>query len=178
MSEEQTTPTAEVDIVAPLDGDGRPYDFEMIFDGGNDRAYAHAIDDLMDSLVPGYDGLDVAGQWNARLHTAALAQVNLQAYLNNTNPLDECSIDARRILNGGRHEQPSVATWAQPVPLVLLAHAYEPAGRIPRPQSVDGTPPNVVWIDPSDEETLLVSLHAAGYLVINERSGDAPDAMS
>ena len=168
------TPT----IVAPQDATGRDYDFEVVADAGATRHYAHTIPDLLDGLIPNYGTLDATGQWEARLHYATTAQVILQAYLSAEHDLSACSWSARAVLSLARDEQPSVAAWDEPVPLVLLATAYEPAGAIPRPRAVDGRDPNLVWVDPSDEESLLLSLHDAGYLVINVRAAEeVPDAL-
>lgn len=163
-------PEEDVIIDAPQDVDGRDYTYEVVLSGGVDRQYGHTLEGLLTSLIDGYDTLSIQQQWEARLHYATTSQVIVQAHLTANGNLADCSERGRVILSLARAEQPSVATWDEPIPLVAIATAYEPAGTICRPGPTEGREPNVFWIDPSDDETLLLSLHDLGFLTINIRA--------
>ncbi len=169
-------PLGPAPMPAPLDGHGDPYTFELIYDGGNSRTYAHQLSDLLEALVPGYGQLDAAQQWHARLRLAIDQQTLMQALLAVAYDFNDCSPAARAIVGGGRAHQPQVDTWDEPVPLILIETYYEPAGQLPRPRPLDGRDPNVIWIDPSDSESLLLSLHGCGAVTINVRK-DHVDAL-
>jgi hypothetical protein len=57
------------------------------------------------------------------------------------------------------------------VPLVLVSAFYQPDGPVPRPQADGGG--QVLWIDTATEETLLASLHGAGWITVNARADGA-----
>lgn len=146
--------------------DGNPYRYEMLYAGLAQRAYADTTSELVSALIPGYLTLGDVDQWEARLQLATTAQVALQAlYLVDApSRLPEWQ---REILDGPRHEPPTVANWDCPVPLVLISSYYQPAGDIPKPVREQGMPANVLWIDPSDDTTFLTSLHELGYIGLN-----------
>ena len=54
------------------------------------------------------------------------------------------------------------------MPLVLVSSFYEPDGPLPRPVALP--PAQVLWIDPASDETLLTSLHEAGWVTVNARA--------
>jgi len=153
---------------APRRPDGSTYRYEMIHAGGTRRAYADTATALTAALIEGYLDLDAAGQWHARLALAARAQVAVQAHLNTADSFHRATSQQQEILNGPRHEPPVVAAWDCPIPLVLVATHYEPAGLCPRPRALDGMPPNVIWIDPSDDLSLLGSLHDVSVIALHE----------
>lgn len=74
----------------------------------------------------------------------------------------------REVLLAPRTVQPAPERWAAPVPLVLVADLFEPAGVLPRPVSNprDGAPPgtNLMWVDASTDDSLVRSLARAGHL--------------
>lgn len=151
--------------IAPASTDeGTPYRFELVNNSGH-RYYAHTWTDLYTELSPPYGDMTVDEQWQMRLHHATSAQVHVQAFVNVSYPFDECSVAAQFVLSTGRSTQPPITCWEEPVPLVLLAHAYSPAGMLPKPEVGDTA--EIWWIDPSDEESLLTSLHDVGYLSVN-----------
>lgn len=160
----RNTSAAEPPPAAPAE-DGRPYGFEMIYAGGTYRGYADAPAELIGMLVPGYAALATDEERAvARISFAMDLQVRLQAQLAAGLELDACGEAERAVLLGGRHEPPAPARWEAPVPLVLVAAFYEPAGPLPRPS---GPAELQVWLDPADEWTLLTSLHAAGVIVVS-----------
>ncbi|GAA3714823.1 hypothetical protein GCM10022224_095580 [Nonomuraea antimicrobica] len=155
--------------VPPAKDDGRPYRFEMIHAGGTRRGYADEPVELVGMLVPGYDGLATgAERAAARVRLALDVQVRLQAWLADEGRLDACGPAERAVILGGRHEPPAPVRWQAPVPLVLVATYYEPHGALPRP----GGPADLqVWLDPADDWSLLTSLHTAGVITVNARTG-------
>jgi hypothetical protein len=158
----------------PLRGDGRPYRFEMIYAGGGLRAYADEPAELVDVLSPGYGDLPGDDERrDARVGLVLDAQVRVQALLATADagePLRDCTEEERAVLLGGRHVPPSPATWTAPVPLVLVATFYRPAGTLPRPE---GPAELQIWLDPADDWTLLVSLHEAGVIQLAARQDPA-----
>lgn len=153
---------------APVRPDGSLYRFEMLYAGDSRRAYADDPADLLAVLVEGYAEQDEDAQWQSRLALAARAQVLAQAEWNTSDSFHRCTPLQRDVLNGPRHEPPVVPSWDCPVPLVLIASYYAPAGGCPRPQATDGMPANVIWIDPSDDAALLTSLDEVGVITLHE----------
>lgn len=137
------------------------------------RAYADDMPQVLEHLIPGYRSLTPADAAAARYRSAVDAQVAVQANLNARAEFAACSEHGRTILTGHRHDPPSVPHWDEPVPLVLVATQYEPAGMIARPRPVDGRGPNVWWIDPSSDESLLRTLHEVGSIAVGEEDPDA-----
>ncbi|MFB4289865.1 hypothetical protein ACBI99_19650 [Nonomuraea sp. ATR24] len=160
--------SAEPPPAAPAGPDGLPYRFEMIHAGGRLRGYAGEPAELVAMLVPGYAELPGEdGRAAARVRLALDLQVRLQAELA-AGRLGACTAEERAVLLGPRHEPPAPARWTAPVPLVLVAAFYEPAGPLPRPSGPAGLQ---VWLDPADDWTLLTSLHTAGLITVNARAG-------
>jgi hypothetical protein len=165
--------TAGPPPVPPVRGDGQPYEFELICDGW--RGYAETWEELAGLLIDGYDqaGSD-EGRLEARLRYAADVQVPLQAGFAASGALDGCGEEERAVLLGARDEPPRLPSWQAPVPLVLVTSFYAPAGQLPRPQAAgDG---EIIWIDPQTAESLLRSLHAAGWIAVSARSAAASQA--
>lgn len=156
---------------APTHEDGRPYRYEMIYAGGARRAYADDAVALVDMLTPGYSSLaDADERDTARLRLALDHQVSLQAEVAVGGALDACTDEQRAVILGGREIPPSPARWDAPVPLVLITAFYEPVGELARP---DGPPERQIWLDPSDDWTLLKSLHVAGIIHLGVREAEA-----
>ncbi|MEO3806412.1 hypothetical protein [Nonomuraea sp. B1E8] len=156
---------AEPPPAAPVRHDGRPYHLEMIYAGGARRGYADDAADLVELLAPGYAALATAGERaTARVRLAMDLQVRLQARLAAGARLDACGDAERAVILGGRHEPPAPARWEAPVPLVLVATFYEPAGPLPRPR---GPADLQIWLDPADDWALLTSLHTAGVITVS-----------
>lgn len=162
----------------PAKPDGSLYAYELIYAGGTRRAYCDTLDDLIEVVLPGYAQWTEKQRWEARLHLAIRAQVVVQAEVNAVDAFRTLPADAQAVLLDARHEPPTVAAWAHPVPLVLVSSFYVPAGSVPRPVREQGMAPNVVWIDPSDETSLLTSLHDAGFLTLNTSLNTSPNTSS
>jgi hypothetical protein len=150
----------------PARDDGRPYQYELVADDW--RGYADTFGELAGLLIDGYGDLAEDGRPVARLRYAADVQAPLQAAVNAAGNLGACSPADRAVLLGSRDKPPAVASWQAPVPLVLVSAFYQPAGPLPRPQASGGG--QLLWIDPSTDEALLVSLHEAGWITVNARA--------
>jgi hypothetical protein len=151
----------------PTRPDGALYRFELIYDGGRWRGYADTTDELVDAMIPGYSDLDPARQSEARLTYAVRAQVMLQAELNVDIGLDGCREEEKDLLRGDRSVPPAPDVWTAPVPLVLVASFYAPAGDLVAPLGAGG-PPNLVWLDPTSADALLRSLSRAGVVQLSQ----------
>lgn len=154
---------------APPHPDRGRWHYEMLYAGLTRRAYADNATALMVPLCPGYLGLSPAHRWEARLLLAARAQVACQAVYNTAETLTQMPVIDQKIAQGPRHTPPTVPHWNYPTPLILIATYYAPLGRIPKPQPVDGLPANIIWIDPTDDLSLLESLHDIDYIALHEQ---------
>ena len=164
--------TQTVLVAAPVKADGSSYAYEFLFAGLTRRAYADTPAELVGCLITGYEGQSLDEQWKSRLLLASAMQVSEQAYLNTAEGLTRCTSEQRTILQGTRHEPVVVPDWDCPVPLVLIRSHYLPAGSILPPAVRDGMQPNVLWIDPSDDLSLLSSLHDLGLVSLHEAVGE------
>jgi hypothetical protein len=164
-------------VTAPPRPDGRPYQYELIYDGGRWRAYADDFRSLMGELIDGYvEMTDDAERARARSEYAVRIQVVSQARLNAEHPLDQCTPEQEAVLMGTRDTPPVVETWTAPVPLVLVSTFYQPHAETPAP--VAEAPGHILWIDPTDDRSLLLSLHHLGVVVVAERESPTPSAAS
>ncbi|MGV8847030.1 hypothetical protein [Tessaracoccus sp.] len=164
-------PSAGEDAVAPpapVDPNGAPWAYEMVHAGGQRRSYANTPLDLVTVLVPGYDTLTNVDQWDARLTIAVHAQTRVQASLCTGDRFTALPQSARDVLTASLKDPPTVPTWDHPIPLVLIKNLYQPAGPFLGPQPAGGMPPNVAWIDISDDLALLDSLDLIGFLLLNK----------
>lgn len=159
---------------APTKPDGTGYRYEMIFDAGRTRGYADGAEELCGLLIPGYEHIDVddpRSAAEARIGYALRCQVRLQALLAAETDLGDCTSAEQQILMAGRHTPPTVEVWEAPVPLVLVTTFYVPVGDLSRPVGRprgDGTDDsNLIWLDPTDELSLVTSLHTAGLLSLH-----------
>lgn len=159
----------------PAKPDGTLRAYELIHAGGTRRAYADDLADLIEVLLPGYEDWTEQQRWEARLHLSIRAQVVVQAEENATDAFRTLPADVQAVLQDARHEPPTVVSWPHPVPLVLVTSFYAPAGQVPRPVREQGMAPNVIWIDPSDETSLLTTLHDAGFLTLNTSLNTTPE---
>jgi len=150
----------------PARPDGQPYHYELVTAGW--RGYGDTFAELTGLLIDGYGELDAEEQLAARLRYAADVQAPLQAAVTAAGDLHACSPADRDVLLGPRDRPPAVAAWQAPVPLVLVSAFYQPDGTLPRPQASGGG--QVLWIDPATDETLLVSLHQAGWVTVSARA--------
>ncbi len=165
----------------PLSKTGRPYRYELTYNGDHRRAYADTLSELCGALIEGYDSdaitqrlVDedvpddqlealVTGELDElRIVHAVGVQVRLQAEINAQAPIDQLPSDQLELLRGDRVTQPSIGHWDSDVPLVLSAHDYQPDGDIPRPTG------DIIWLDPRDESTYIQTLEAAGLIRLAE----------
>lgn len=147
----------------PTHPNGRPYQFEMITDGGRWRVYADEPADLVAELIDGYERLlSPVDRAEARARYAVGAQVAVQAALVNEYGLGGCTEQETQLLLGERSEPPTPASWQAPVPLVLVAAFYQPVQPRPRPTAQD--PGEIWWIDPADDVSLLRDLHSLAVI--------------
>ena len=156
-------------VSAPRRPDGRPFRYELIHDGGGWRAYADTLEPLVAELIDGYWQAPAGERPELRVSYAVRMQVRLQAERNVAYGLDGCTDEQRQVLLADRRTAPVVPLWQAPVPLVLVAAFYQPAGERPRPVAVP--PGEIVWLDPATEESLLRSLHRAGAVVLAAHVG-------
>lgn len=159
---------SNVPPLAPRKPDGSLYRYEMLYAGYTQRTYADDHQTLVDALIEGYSRLSATDQWVARLAFMNRAAVVAQAHLNTHPALPSLPLAQRTILQGSRHEPIVVDTWDCPVPLILMATDYLPAGKIPKPRRTQGMPPNVIYVDPSDDGTFIESLHDIAVVTLNE----------
>lgn len=152
----------------PVRDDGQPYELELIHDGW--RGYGDSFEELAGLLIDGYDQLGIdEDRLAARLRYAADVQVPVQADFTASGSLDACAQMERTVLLGARDRPPQLTWWQAPVPLVLVSSFYAPAGQLPRPQATGVG--EIIWIDPQTPESLLRSLHAAGWVTVSARGG-------
>lgn len=154
-------------VTAPVRPDGQHYRYELIYDGGRWRAYADDFTSLVGELIDGYADRTDEERARARTELAVRMQVISQAQLNVEMPLDACTPEQESVLMGTRDTPPVVESWAAPVPLVLVTTFYVPHTDTPQP--VQEPPGQILWIDPTDDRSLLVSLHRLGAIVVAER---------
>jgi hypothetical protein len=154
-------------VNAPLRSDGESFRYEMIYDGGQWRAYASELPILLGELIPGYANLATdADRLHSRVQHSVGMQVRLQAVVNLSPRLSECTSDQIAVLMGSRDLPPTVERWEAPVPLVLVSTYYDPHTPEPRPSTEP--PGEIIWLDPSDDTNYLLSLDAADVIVLAE----------
>ena len=169
-------PDAQTVPAAP-ERPGLPYRFEMVYAGGARRAYADSSASLIDVLYPGYLMTGDTDRWVARIALAIRAQVALQAAVNTEHDLASLPQQQYALLQGPRHIPPTPRVWNCPVPLILVDTYYEPTGPIPVPMAnLNGDEPNLLWIRPSDDYSLLCSLHDLGAISLHELGDKLLDA--
>lgn len=159
-----STMTMETASPSPTRNDGSLHRYELVYAGHTRRVYADTEVALIDVLIPGYAQMTSHEAWEARIAYLIRAQVIAQAGLNAVDAFATLPAAQQTILQGPRHEPPVVAHWSCPIPLILVATYYEPAGRNARPVREAGMEPNVIWVDPSDDTTFLTSLHDIGVI--------------
>ncbi|WP_327591334.1 hypothetical protein OHA25_60385 (plasmid) [Nonomuraea sp. NBC_00507] len=174
MSTRIPNPTDDTPVSAPQRPEGGYYDLELIYDAGRWRAYGDTPAELLELLLPGYQQQDAQQQYQARIRAAVDVQVALQAQLNSANPelVTRCTDEQRAILVGDRDRPPAPEAWTAPMPLVLVTSFYEPDGELGRPTAAGDA---IIWLDPSNDWSLLESLHRAGWIHLARRAPSAPD---
>ena len=156
-----------------LNEHGRPYALGMVMPGGEDFCYADSMHDLLCGLLPGYEK-ETNDEEKAfqRIVLADRAATIRQAEILVTADVDTVSESEWATLNAPKTgpETASADWWRSTIPLFLVTTSYEPYTGRSRPASnQDGVKPNnLYWVDPADEESLMMSLHDIGYVRVME----------
>jgi hypothetical protein len=154
---------ADGQAAVPANPGGSPYRHEMIC--GTWRGYSDTTEGLTALLIAGYDELpEGTTRLRARIGYATDAHVPIQATIAAAGNLQACSSEQQAILLGTRDSPPTLTLWQAPVPLVLVSSFYAPGGLLPRPAPAPGS--EIIWINPHTSETLLESLHTAGWITL------------
>ncbi|MFZ3491629.1 hypothetical protein ACODT5_00050 [Streptomyces sp. 5.8] len=164
--------SAATPLAPPTKEDGSTYVFEMIYDGGSWRGYSDTPTGLLQGLIPEYPELiSPKDKAAARIRLALRLQVQLQALLAASDEFAQCTAEQQHAILAPRDTPPIQSHWDAPVPLVLVTTFYKPAGRLARPEGPDEA---LIWIEPDDEWSLLVSLHQAGVIHLAADQGALP----
>ncbi|GGT04928.1 hypothetical protein GCM10010176_056610 [Nonomuraea spiralis] len=146
----RNTSAAEAPPPPPARADGTPYAYEVI--DGWWRIYGDEPAELITELIPGY-----AGTLEDRERYALAAAARLQAVLAAAGRFGDCTDGEREVILADRARMPLVEHWTAAVPLVLVTTLCPP----PRPTG------EIVWIDPTDDLSLLSSLGQAGFVQVS-----------
>jgi hypothetical protein len=148
---------------------GRPYELGMVMPNGEDFCYADSVRDLICALIPGYEQTK---EDNERAYlrivfadmAAVMRQSEILAQLQGSEVTE--SEWATLVAPKTGPESVRAPWWRCEVPLLVVTTSYIPFTDRERPASVhDGVRgKNLWWIDPSDEETLITTLHEVGYV--------------
>jgi len=171
----------EPDLPTPLNRDGEPFLYCMIFNADTVMAFSDSATVLVDLLIEGYLEIpeaDVVEQATQRTMFAVGAQVRSQAAIVARANLALATPDERRMLGGSRDTPPQLTVWECPIPLVLVDAFYEPFSDSPRPVGRPRTggerDSNVIWLSFVDEVEFLYGLHRAGEIQLATHSGSRP----
>ncbi|MET9339125.1 hypothetical protein [Nonomuraea sp. NPDC003804] len=146
----RNTSAAEAPPPPPVRADGTPYTYEVI--DGWWRFYGDEPAELIAELIPGY-----SGTLADRERYALAAAARLQAGLAAEGRFDDCTDTEQAVLLADRARPPHVGHWSAAVPLVLVTT------RCPAPRPIG----EIVWIDPTDDLSLLSSLGQAGLVRVS-----------
>lgn len=162
-------PRGDRPIEVPIKANGDLYTYEMICDGLNTRVYADTPDELVAALIDGYAELDTDQAAQARLEYAVTQQVRIQATLPGLEyNLAELDQNDRDVILGSRATPPIIQRWDHTIPLVLVTTFYDRYhGELPTP---DG---NIIWLDPTDDLTLITTLAKCGQIHIAAKTPKA-----
>ncbi|MFI7130804.1 hypothetical protein ACIBQ1_34295 [Nonomuraea sp. NPDC050153] len=133
----------------PVKADGSPYIYEVV--DGWWRIYGDEPAELIAELIPHY-----SGTLEDREAFARAAAARLQAMLAAEGPFGGCTAAEREVILADRAQPPSVEHWSGAVPLVLVTT------HCPRPRPTG----DIIWIDPTDESSLLSTLGRAGIVQV------------
>ena len=164
ITRNSTNPDRPVD--APRRDDGSLYPYAMIFDGYKSVAFADTLTDLLACLVgESYYDMTPEDRLAARTEYLNSVQVWTQARINADEGWDLSALPTEEynILMGSRDDQPDVAHWTSVVPLVLLTTGYAPYTDLPVPDT-DEDGGGIIWLDPSNDDSTLRSLHMVGEI--------------
>ncbi len=141
----------------------------------NVTVLGESLTDVVADMIDSYDPSDPAKAFEQRLdyvvRSTGLQQGVLAAVAASDGELniDTIGEDALTALFADRSEAAEVTEWHHEVPLLHVSSHYEPYTERPRPTG------NVHLLDPFTELTLLLSMHAAGNLVVMFRENTDVD---
>lgn len=171
----------EPDLPTPLNGDGEPFLYCMIFNADTVMAFSDSATALVDLLIDGYLEIpepDVVEQATQRTMFAVGAQVRTQAAIVARANLSLATPEERTMLGGSRDTPPELTVWECPIPLVLVDAFYEPYSNSPRPVGRPRTggerDSNIIWLSFVDEVEFLYGLHRAGEIQLATHDGSRP----
>lgn len=158
---------------SPLNADGDPYQYCMVFNAATAVAWADSATELVGLLIDGYLDVpeaDLEEQAIQRVLYSVGAQVRAQARILDEADLSVVSPEELATLEGDRDKPPAVEVWTCPVPLVLVDAFYAPYGDRARPRSEprDGSEPgsNIIWLPHVDEVAFLTGLARIGEVTL------------
>lgn len=161
----------EPKLPTPLNSEGEPFLYCMIFNADTVMAFADSATELVDLLIAGY--LDIPAdnlveQAIQRTLYAVGAQVRVQADILTRANLGLATPAELEVLRGSRDTPPRLAAWECPIPLVLVDAFYQPFTSVPRPVGLPrgggAQDSNIIWLTFSDEVEFLHGLHTAGEI--------------
>lgn len=184
--------------------DGSNFEFRMFFEEGSRIVDADTLAELIELLSPGYGDIeDESLKLGLRVDLArsvqSLARAVTLANLSDEDAeaLNDWEWDVLNFGNGwaedasdpfgwgdgtstlGELNLDVVDFWSSKVPLILLETSYKPFTEIPRPVSNLGdyyhSLPNMIWIRPQTELSLLRSLSEIGYITFGNPSNPIPN---
>ncbi len=158
-------------VAPPLNEAGRFYEYGLYYEGGRTIAWSDSFEELVNVLTPGYlDTTDEQERLVKRITLAISAQRTVQAqlYVDADSDLVRALTDQERaLLDGSSRDQPVIEDWNSDIQLVLITTRYQPHTDTPAPVSKHGPylqVPNMLWIDPITDESLMTSLHEIGWV--------------
>lgn len=149
---------------------GSPYPLGMVMPSGESFCYADSYSDLVCALIPDYAHAKTEeDKAYLRIVLADNAAVRRQADILAQLDVDEVSDGDWATLNAPKTGEgaPEGIWWRSDIPLILVTTTYQPfTGRLRPGSKKDGVQKDnaVWWVDPTDEETLLTTLHEIGYV--------------
>lgn len=168
----RNTASGDEPILAPKKEDGSGYRYCMYFNGDVDVAFADTLEEILDTLIPGYATLSEEDQDVARIQYAQNAAATVQASILAELEEGDISPEEYAILSAPRQlPQPTVKFWESEVPLIIVDTSYAPFTDVPAPSSALGSTleeSNVWIISPMDSEVFLMNLHEIGFLRLME----------
>lgn len=182
-----------------LHEDGSNFEFRMFFEDGSRIADADTPAELINLLSPGYSNVkDENLKSDMRVSLARSVQSLARAVtLSNlsdedTEAMQDWEWEVLNFGNGGVDDAQDpfgwgdgtgtlgelnldvVDFWSSKTPLILLETSYAPFTEIPRPISSLGdyyhSLPNMIWLRPQTELSLLRSLSEIGYITFGNPS--------
>lgn len=160
------------DRVAPQTPAGTSYRFCWT-DPAGELVFAETADHLLGLWIHGYLEADPAERARMIAQHAVTVRAGLVAELivQAESAGQTLTPDEEAIATADLHEMPDIATWAPPVPLVLLEGMYRPyTGRQAPISATDGdvrNPSNIWWLRNSTADSYIQSLAELGVIELS-----------